>query len=258
MMLKGIARHVFSTMGYKIVKITPFPPSIDDELENIMDERFKEIYETCENFTMTSVERMYALYKATEYVVRHRIPGDIVECGVWRGGSCMLCALTSMKMHETQRKIYLYDTFEGMSEPTKRDISYADEPAKQKWNIFQQEKVNQWCYASLDEVQEKLFSTGYPKDKLIFVKGDVRDTIPGTIPDRISLLRLDTDWYDSTHHELYHLFPLLSVNGVIIIDDYGFWKGARDATDQYFEENGVLILLNRIDYTGRIGIKVSS
>ena len=69
-------------------------------------------------------------------------------------------------------------------------------------------------------------------------------------------MRLDTDWYESTKHELTHLFPLLSSGGVIIIDDYGHWQGAKKAVDEYFEENNIKILLNRIDYTGRVGIKL--
>jgi O-methyltransferase len=70
------------------------------------------------------------------------------------------------------------------------------------------------------------------------------------------LLRLDTDWYDSTRHELVHLFPRLSQGGVLIIDDYGHWKGARQAVDDYLKESGTRLLLNRIDYTGRIAVKV--
>ena len=84
----------------------------------------------------------------------------------------------------------------------------------------------------------------------------MEETIPTHIPHAISLLRLDTDWYESTKHELTHLFPLLSPGGVIIIDDYGHWQGAKKAVDEYFEENKIKILLNRIDYTGRIGVKL--
>jgi len=107
----------------------------------------------------------------------------------------------------------------------------------------------------LEEVQANLFSTGYPQGKINCVVGKVEDTIPGTMPAKIALLRLDTDWYASTRHELEHLFPLLQNNGVVIIDDYGHWLGARQAVDEYIAEQGLRILLNRIDYTGRIAIK---
>jgi O-methyltransferase len=80
--------------------------------------------------------------------------------------------------------------------------------------------------------------------------------LPEFAPECISLLRLDTDWYESTRHELIHLFSRISKGGVIIIDDYGHWKGAREAVDEYIRENNIKILLNRIDYTGRIGVKI--
>ena len=91
---------------------------------------------------------------------------------------------------------------------------------------------------------------------IIYIKGKVEETIPEIIPGKISLLRLDTDWYESTLHNLNHLFPLLSKGGILILDDYGHWQGARKAVDEYLEKNNVKILLNRIDYTGRIAVKV--
>jgi hypothetical protein len=84
----------------------------------------------------------------------------------------------------------------------------------------------------------------------------VEETIPQHAPEQISVLRLDTDWYSSTKHELMHLFPRLSKNGVLIIDDYGHWAGARKAVDEYFADQTIQPLLNRIDQTGRACIKV--
>lgn len=100
-----------------------------------------------------------------------------------------------------------------------------------------------------------MLSTGYPEEQLVFVEGKVEDTIPRVIPDKIALLRLDTDWYESTYHELCHLFPKLSTGGILILDDYGHWKGAREAIDKYFLDNRIRMFLHRIDYTGRIGVK---
>lgn len=111
------------------------------------------------------------------------------------------------------------------------------------------------CLSPLDETKQNVFSAGYPKDKIHFIKGKVEDTIPENMPKQIALLRLDTDWYESTKHELTHLFLLLQPNGVLIIDDYGHWKGARKAVDEYIPDKNIRILLNRIDYTGRIAIK---
>jgi hypothetical protein len=111
-----------------------------------------------------------------------------------------------------------------------------------------------WCYSSLDEVRSNMVRTGYPVDRMRFVKGKVEDSIPGQAPAQIALLRLDTDFYESTYHELRHLYPRLAPGGVLIIDDYGHWAGARKATDQYFAELGRPVLLQRIDYTGRLAI----
>jgi O-methyltransferase len=108
----------------------------------------------------------------------------------------------------------------------------------------------------LDIVMEAIESTAYPSEKVHYIKGMVEQTIPEFVPKKIALLRLDTDWYESTKHELEHLFPRLSKGGVLIIDDYGHWQGARKAVEEYLKKNDVKILLNRIDYTGRMGVKI--
>ena len=234
--------------GYKIIKV-PKPDSIIES-----DETFQRIYKETQEYTMTSKLRMYALYKAVVYIVKNEIPGDFVECGVWRGGSTMLIAHTLLDLGDTSRKIYLYDTFEGMAEPTESDFTLTDQTlASERWSKDQTEEHNEWCYASLPEVKENMSSTKYPDSNMVFVKGKVEDTIPGTIPEKISLLRLDTDWYESTKHELKHMYPLLEKSGVLILDDYGRWAGAKKAVDEYFPKGR--ILLNTIDHSGRIGIK---
>ena len=127
--LKKIVNDLLLHLGYKITKISKKVP-------NDVDEKFLNIYKKCKDYTMTSIERMYALYKATEYVVRHKIPGDIVECGVWKGGSSMICALTMVEMGDLERKIYMYDTYAGMSKPTGRDINIQEKSAKTKWETL--------------------------------------------------------------------------------------------------------------------------
>lgn len=222
-----------------------------------MDVGFRTIFDSTKIFTMTSAERMYSMYKAVEYITKARIHGDMVECGVWKGGSSMIAALTLIKAHDTKRKIYLYDTYAGMSEPSKLDtIVGSNKSVHAEWSRNNARKINLWCYSPLEEVKMNLYSTGYPKNKLLFIQGEVEKTIPAIVPRKISLLRLDTDWYKSTYHELEHLFPLLVPGGVLIIDDYGHWSGARKAADKYFKKRSVRMLLNRIDYTGRIGIKL--
>ena len=143
-----------------------------------------------------------------------------------------------------------------MSEPTEEDISFANQKAGELLKEDKDKEHNLvWAYSTLETVQKTMALTTYPKTLIHYVKGKVEDTIPSHLPDKIALLRLDTDWYESTKHELDHLFPRLIRNGVLIIDDYGFWKGARKAVDEYLGEHNIRMLLNRLDDTGRIAIK---
>jgi O-methyltransferase len=215
---------------------------------------FLELYAAIKPYTMTSRDRCYALYRALNYLLAKNVPGDFAECGVWRGGNTMLMALLLQRRGFTDRKIYLYDTFEGMSEPTAKDRKTNEhETALKKWHEKQNIGHNDWCYASLEEVTHNMTRTKYPSENIIYIKGKVEDTLKTTKPERLALLRLDTDWYESTKIELEVLYPQLSPAGVLIIDDYGAWEGARKAVDEYFLDSP--ILLNKIDDTGLIGVK---
>lgn len=219
------------------------------------DPAITEIIANVKEFTLTSPERIFALCEAVKYLVAHQIPGDIVECGVWKGGSMMAVAQTLINLGKDDRHLYLFDTFEGMSTPNQKDVDYLGTSAfKMLKRSRKKESSSVWCYAPLEDVKAAVLSVGYPSEKIHFIQGKVEDTVPENAPQQIALLRLDTDWYTSTKHELIHLFPRLVSGGVLIIDDYGHWQGARQAVDEYFQENKSRILLNRIDYTGRIGV----
>lgn len=203
-------------------------------------------------WTMTSAERIYALIQAVRYVCANAIPGAFVECGVWKGGSMAAVARTLLQVQDIERELFLFDTFEGMPQPASNDFDYTGKPAA---DVLRESPGSRCVDAPLECVKKVLIETGYPKQRIHFIQGKVEDTVPTRAPDTISLLRLDTDWYQSTQHELVHLFPRLSQHGVIILDDYGHWSGARQACDEYFVRNRIPILLNRIDYTGRIALK---
>jgi O-methyltransferase len=227
------------------------------EIAPDFEQDFLAIRERAKKFTMTSPERQYALYKATQYVVANAIQGDVVECGVWRGGSSMIVALALQHFGSTEKTLYLYDTFGGMSEPTTEDVDLQGTPSAERWRSEQKNGFNAWDYAPFEDVQRNMASTHYPQHKIVYVRGKVEDTIPATLPASIALLRLDTDWYESTRHELDHLFPLLVPGGVLLIDDYGHWAGAKKAVDEYLEKHKIKMYLNRIDYTGRVAIKIA-
>jgi outer membrane murein-binding lipoprotein Lpp len=220
-----------------------------------LESDFVSLYADCREFTMTSWERLYALYKAVQYLVVNRIPGDFVECGVWRGGSMRLAAMVLRSLGDTERRLYLYDTFEGMTEPDEaRDIDLHGNAAINDWVQIKRRDVK-WAYAPIEEVRETMVGSGYPMDKVVLVKGPVEQTIPGTIPEKIGLLRLDTDWHSSTKHEIEHLYPRLVQNGVLALDDYGHYRGAQQAIDEYFADKAEKPLLMRIDYACRFAIK---
>lgn len=228
--------------------------SFKDEVAKDIDSDadFMEIYNRSRHYTMTHKTAMYALYKAMLYILKNKIDGAIVECGVWRGGSALLAALVLEKKGITEKDLYLYDTFEGMTEPTDVDVDENNDTAFDLIDTYKDE--NGWCYASLEDV-ETTFNKNEFQFHTHFIKGDVLETLPIMAPEKIALLRLDTDWYESTKAELEYLYPKLVQGGVLIIDDYGYWKGARKAVDEYFE-NRKSPLLIRINDAVRLAIKI--
>lgn len=246
-----VARHI----GTAAVKIQPKAKSSSRERDMRRDEAFMAFFERCQPYTMTSMERMYGVYREVEYIQRHQIEGAVVECGVWRGGCMMMAALSMMNFGDAERELYLFDTFEGMPQPTDEDYKFGETSARAKWDKLQSSDGSDWNYASIEEVHEAMLSTEYPANKIHLIKGMVENTLPEQAPDRISMLRLDTDFYQSTRHELEHLYPRLAQKGVLIIDDFGTWAGSFKATQEYFEKNSIIMMLNRLDCGGRSGIK---
>jgi len=206
-------------------------------------------------FTMTSPERVAALANAVRWVVDTEVAGDFVECGVWRGGSMMAVARTLLDCGVDDRELYLFDTYTGMTAPTAEDRDHHGAAMPRFEQMRDGDDAANWCRAGIATVRRNLARTGYPQQRLHFIAGKVEDTLPDGAPERIALLRLDTDWYTSTKHELVHLWPRLVSGGVCIIDDYGHWAGSRQAVDEYFDEQGSRVLLHRIDYSGRLIVK---
>ena len=209
------------------------------------------------HLSMTSRERLFATLFACRHVVAAKVPGDFVECGVWRGGNALIAADVFGRF-DPARMVWLFDTFAGMTAPTEADVDNTkQESARARFEREQRAHHNDWCYASLEDVQNNFREAGLLSGDVRFVRGDVLHTLadPIGLPARISVLRLDTDWYESTKKELEILWPRLQPGGVLIVDDYGHWGGAKKAVDEFFATRP-RPLLNYIDYTGRIGVKL--
>ena len=216
------------------------------------DEGAVTILRRVEPRTMTDHAKLFGLVEATRYLVRHDIPGDVVECGVWRGGSMQAVALALQELGSTDRALHLFDTFEGMPPPSEKDRRRGVTAEEMLATHDRDHRI--WAIASLDDVREAMEEVGYPPEHVHYHQGMVEDTIPGMAPERISLLRLDTDWYESTRHELEHLYDRLSPGGVLILDDYGDWEGARQATDEFLATLPDPVMLHPLG-TGRMAVK---
>jgi len=218
------------------------------------DEAAKQLIRRVKPRTMTTPDKLYGLIQATRYISAHNIPGDIVECGVWRGGSMQAVAYTLLEAGDTERDLHLFDTFEGMPEPSDVDRRMADDRPAAELLAGSDRSARVWAYAPFEDVRVAMDETGYPTERVHYHRGLVEETVPGEAPQHISILRLDTDWYESTRHELTHLYDRLSPGGVLIIDDYGGWTGSRKATDEFLEETRAALLLLPIR-GGRIAVK---
>jgi hypothetical protein len=186
---------------------------------------------------------------AINYILQNNIEGVIIECGVDSGHFEHIWINELMK-NNAVRDIYLYDTFGGLVEPSEYDYTCQDAKLYQMnkdevYNTWKchviDEKTNGWCYTPLEKVQHRLNSTGYPQDKLHYIVGDVMETLKDKtkIPEKIAILRLDTDWYESSKYELEQMYDNVVIGGVIIFDDYYHWDGQRRATDDFFTSKNI-------------------
>jgi hypothetical protein len=227
--------------------------SPNNKLPGHYDKHAKRIIRTVRPRTMTSPEKLFGLILATRYITAHQVPGDIVECGVWRGGSMQAAALTLLEASSTERELHLFDTFEGMPPPSEVDRRTRGKSAEELLAASDRDSKI-WAVATLDDVRTAMAESGYPAERIHYHRGLVEETIPRLAPERIAVLRLDTDWYESTRHELEHLYDRLSPGGVLIIDDYGGWEGSRKATEEFLAKTGAPLLLLPIS-GGRIAVK---
>jgi len=240
--LAKIGLKIFERAGYQISSTKSLDYSKDD----------LKIIDFVKPYTLTDHQRLKSLLDGVEYIIKNKLPGSFVECGVWKGGSMMAVAKKLQDLNADDRDIFLFDTFEGMSAPSEHDISQTG------FNPLDESK-SKHMENPLDLVKANLYKTNYPKSKIHFIKGKVEDTLSKYDTGEIAILRIDTDYYESTKTEMESLFPKIIKGGIIIIDDFGSWLGARKAVLEYIEKNKIQIYLNRIHPLGaRIGIKIEN
>jgi O-methyltransferase len=207
--------------------------------------------------TMGIPAQQYSMWQSSRYVVQNQIEGEIAEFGVWRGGMSMIAATALMQIG-SNKKLHLFDTFAGMTMPTSEDFEIlGGVTANQMLNNERRVdgKSNTWAFATLGDVRQNFNEIGFPLDRLNYVEGDVLNTVPKHLPERLAVCRIDTDWYESTKHIITHAWPRISDFGILLLDDYDVWSGSRKAIDEYFLEIDYQPLPIRID-SGRLIIKL--
>lgn len=224
---------------------------------NDLEPEFQKLWNRVNPFTVSSIEQGYSIFKSIEYIIKNKINGDLVECGIGHGGLSMLMALSLIHFNCVDRNIWCYDTFTEPSNPTERDIIiWSNKSIISKVRKLGRNKIfKNWSFPD-EIVKHNLSTTSYPNDKIILVKGDVKTTLKVNLPGSICFLRLDTDWYESIKVELQSLYPRLNKNGVIMIDDYGYFLGVKDAVNEYFKSYDFYPLFHKVDRLGIIAVKV--
>jgi hypothetical protein len=241
-------RAVLGQLGYDVVRASAgsyVPPDCDAFTA--------ELIERVAPYTLTTPERIIGLVDAVRYLISADVPGAFAECGVWRGGSVMVMARTLVDAGVTDRELYLYDTFHQNLSPGEHDMTLAGAPVADAFNQARGHPALQ--HLPMEELRAALLGTGYPEARFHLVAGLVEETLPANAPATLALCRLDTDLYESTAHELEHLWPRISPGGVLLIDDYGHFMGAKKAVDEYFERIGTPVLLERLDSSARLVLK---
>lgn len=223
------------------------PSEFSKEEKKIID------YVVKNNLSMTQNICLYNTIKYCKYIIDNKIEGDFVECGVWRGGHAILAAKI-FELYGAKKNVYLFDTFEGMTSPIGVDERLTDKESAKNLLSYDQDAN---CYASIDEVKSNFNKIRLLKNNVIFIKGDVAETlkIKNNLPRKIGYLRLDTDWYESSKIELEILYPRLSKKGILVLDDYGYWKGQKKATDDFFKKMKIKPLLHYLSNGSRAFIK---
>ena len=245
---KKLIKSFFNILGYELRRKNNWFDRYRDSVVELTP-KYNKIIKKVENLINASIPNQWAIIQSLIHIHNHKIKGDIVETGVFHGGGLTLINET-LKLLNLNKKIWGYDTFEGIPNI---NLNYDETLGGKKIQLTTDN--DNLIYLDLNQVKKKLQKNGFNKKLPTLVKGDTRKTLNNkkNIPKKISFIRLDTDFYESTLKELETFYPRLSKNGVLMIDDYGHTKGSKKAVDDFFKYKK--IWLHRVDYTARLLIK---
>ena len=253
-MIKKIVKDILKLFNYRIISENDWNKKVENLIVEASDHELN-MFEKLKEISLTSLPNKWSLYQSLSYIKENNIEGDIVETGVFKGANLVLIN-DFLNKFDIDKKIYAYDTFQGQPKPSNLDFDYKGNSMIKKFSNLDKKDTNS-VYCSLENVKKNIEKySNNNLNKIIFIKGKVEETLnyEKNVPSKISLLRLDTDFYDSIKKSLEVLYPKLIKGGVLIIDDYGHFKGAKIAVDNYFQDKKS-IWMHRVDYTCRLMIK---
>ncbi len=229
-LLSFLAR-IFSNYGFEIVE-RQSQPSLEDKEEG-------KIW-PLNALTMIGLKRLDNLQYAIETVIEEKVPGDLIETGVWRGGACIFMRAVLKVYGITGRRVFVADSFQGLPEP---------DPERYPADQGDPHHTHEYLAVSLEEVRENFKRFDMLDEQVTFLKGWFQDTLPSAPIDKLAVLRLDGDMYGSTMVALENLYPKLSKGGFCIVDDYGL-TGCQKAVDDFRARQGIDSKIHKIDWTG--------
>ncbi len=193
--------------------------------------------------TMVGLKRLENIQMCVTDVLARGVPGDLAETGVWRGGSCIFMRAILRVYQDPIRRVWVCDSFEGLPPPNVKDYPQDEGDILHQWSGF--------LGVSVEAVQANFAKYGLLDERVRFLKGWFKDSLPTAPIDRLAILRLDGDMYESTMDALRALYPKLSVGGYLLIDDYQpSTQGCIQAVDDYRREMSITETIHRVDYSG--------
>ena len=188
-------------------------------------------------YTMIGHRRLDNIQMCVEDVLRNKVPGDLIETGAWRGGATIFMRALLKAHGNTQRKVWVADSFAGLPVPSKRDDAL---------NLSDYNPLK----VSLDQVKANFRMFDLLDEQVVFLEGWFCDTLPNVPIENVAVLRLDGDMYTSTMDSLRHLYHKVSKGGYVIVDDYYSWPDCRRAVTEFLTEHSIEPDIKRIDWTG--------